>query len=354
MNRLKLALFCSVIIAATVVGMLMVHTGRAEAIVSNRTIISSSQGSCGTWSVVNSPNPGPSDNALGAVAAVSSSDVWAVGEYLRTGASSITQTLTEHWDGSRWTYIPSPNFGSLGNTFYGVSASSSKDVWAVGFYTDSHYLSHVLTEHWNGKQWSIISSPNPGSAYDNLFGVADISANNVWAVGFYRNVGDSSPTRTLIEHWDGKQWNVVNTPDTGSASNALFAVAVSSQSTWSIGRIESDLTPTTTLTEQWNGSRWHTVTSPSRGPSDNNLYGVSSVSSSDAWAAGNDIDQAGNARTLIEQWNGKQWHISPSPSPGGGGNNILGGIVALSANDIWAVGGYDNGGSTHTLIEHFC
>lgn len=202
MNRLKIVLFCGVLIAATVVGILVLKTGRAEAVISSRTIFPSSQGSCGTWSVVNSPNLGPSDNALGAVAAVSSSDVWAVGEYLRTGASSITQTLTEHWDGSSWTYIPSPNFGSLGNTLYGVSASSSNDAWAVGF---------------------------------------------------YRNDGDSSPTQTLIDHWDGKQWNVVS-----------------------------------------------------------------------------------------------------SPSPGAGGDNILGGIVALSANDVWAVGGYDNGGSTHTLIEHFC
>src|SRR5215472_8050367 len=150
MNRLKIAIFCGTLIAVMVLGTLVLKSDRAEAVQAGISVSHSSQGGCGTWSVVSSPNPGPSDNALGAVAAVSSRDVWAVGEYLRTGASSITQTLTEHWDGSRWTYIPSPNFGSLGNTLYGVSASSSNDVWAVGFYTDSHYLSHVLTEHWNG------------------------------------------------------------------------------------------------------------------------------------------------------------------------------------------------------------
>ena len=353
MNRLKITLFCAALIAITLLGALMLKTGRAEAVQTGRAILHSSQGSCGTWSVIQSPNPGPSDNALGAIAAVSSNDVWAVGEYLRTGASDITQTLTEHWNGTNWIYVPSPNVGALGNTFYGVSARSSNDAWAVGFYRsggDSNATS-TLVEHWNGQQWQVVSSPNPGSTGNLLYGISAVSANNIWAVGQYFN---TSPDQGLVEHWNGTRWNVVNTPDTGTASNALFAVSASSASTWSVGRIESDITPSTTLTEQWNGATWNIAFSPSAGPSDNNLYGVTGIASNDAWAAGNYINKAGNARTLIEHWDGSQWTIAPSPSPGPGGDNILGGIVAVSAHDIWAVGGYDNGGSTHTLIEHYC
>lgn len=404
MNRVKIAIICGLLVAITIVGSVVLKTGKVEALRSGGARLNASQGSCGVWSVVASPNPGPSDNALGAVAAVSPTNVWAVGEYLRSGASSITQTLTEHWDGTKWIYVPSPNVGALGNTLYGVAASSASDVWAVGFYTDKNFLSHALTEHWNGSHWSIVSSPDPGSSYDNLFGVVDFSSDNAWAVGFYRNDGDINATKTLIEHWDGKQWKVVTSPNPGSsgnllygisaasandiwavgqyfnnspdqslvehwngkqwdvvktpttnaASNALFAVSASSQGIWSAGRIESDITPTTSLTEQWNGSNWNIVFSPSRGPSDNNLYGVTNISSQDVWAAGNSINAAGNDLTLIEHWDGSQWTIVASPDPGVHGSNILGGIAATSSNDVWAVGGYDNGGSTLTLIEHYC
>ena len=404
MNRLKLGLCCGALLAIMLLSPLMLKIGKAESVQAGRSLRHSMGGSCGVWSVVQSPNPGPSDNALGAVSAVSTNDIWAVGEYLRTGPSSITQTLTEHWNGTNWLYIPSPDVGALGNTLYSVSALSATDAWAVGFYTDSQYFSHTLIEHWNGRQWSIVNSPNPGSSFDNLFGVAALSATDAWAVGFYRNDGDSNATRTLIEHWNGKQWqvasspnpgangnllygisaasasniwavgqyfsnspdqglvehwngsgwSVVNTPKTGTASNALFAVSASSASTLSVGRIESDITPSTTLAEQLKTGIWNIVPSTSAGPSDNNLYGVTSISANDAWAAGNYIDKAGNARTLIEHGNGSKWTIVSSPSPGAGGDNILGGIVAVSAHDVWAIGGDDSGGPTQTLIEHYC
>ena len=42
----------------------------------------------------------------------------------------------------------------------------------------------MLTEHWNGSNWSIVSSPSPGTYNGNeLYGVAAISTNDVWAVG---------------------------------------------------------------------------------------------------------------------------------------------------------------------------
>ena len=184
-----------------------------------------------------------------------------------------------------------------------------------------------------------------------MCGISAVSANDIWAVGQDLNNG---PDQGLVEHWNGKQWSVVSTPQTGSASNALFAVAASSQNALSVGRIESDITPSTTLAEHWNGNRWSVTSSSNAGLSDNNLYGVTTISPGDAWAAGDDIDQAGNNRTLIEHWNGSSWNIVASPNPGAQGSNILGGIVAVSAHDVWAVGGFDNGGNTRTLIEHFC
>jgi hypothetical protein len=68
---------------------------------------------------------------------------------------------------------------------------------------------------------------------------------------------------------------------------------------------------------------------------------------------GNYLDANGNFQALIEQWNGMSWSIFPTSDPGSG-SKILGAVTTVSANDVWAVGTYDNGGSSLTLIEHFC
>src|SRR4051794_41154715 len=64
---------------------------------------------CG-WSFVASPNHGTSGNILHAAAAISANDIWAVGQYV-DDTSFKTQTLTQHWDGTAWTIVPSPNLG---------------------------------------------------------------------------------------------------------------------------------------------------------------------------------------------------------------------------------------------------
>src|SRR5215469_11906789 len=90
----------------------------------------------GAWTVVPTPNPsGGGQNVLTAVAIVSPSDVWGVGE-------GQLQSLTQHWDGSAWSIVPSPNLPTY-TDIKGVSAVSSNDVWAVG---DNGGLG--LTMHW--------------------------------------------------------------------------------------------------------------------------------------------------------------------------------------------------------------
>src|SRR5215212_9164186 len=88
----------------------------------------------GSWTVVTSPSPDFLDNALNGVSARTSNDVWAVGSAYE--ANGREGTLTEHWDGSAWTVIPSPNQGTITSTnrLYSVTAVAANDVWAVGYY----------------------------------------------------------------------------------------------------------------------------------------------------------------------------------------------------------------------------
>src|SRR5207244_6438633 len=121
---------------------------------------------CSDWNVVQSPNVGAIWNQLNAVAAVSSSDVWAVGYYINTGI--LYQTLIGHWDGAAWSAVPSPNLGTDNNALWGVAAVSSSDVWAVGWYHNGPG-NQTLVEHWNGSLWSVVPSPNPGTNTNALF-----------------------------------------------------------------------------------------------------------------------------------------------------------------------------------------
>jgi hypothetical protein len=45
----------------------------------------------------------------------------------------VSHTLIEHWNGSAWTIVPSPNVGSGNNSLAAVAARSANDVWAVGY-----------------------------------------------------------------------------------------------------------------------------------------------------------------------------------------------------------------------------
>jgi hypothetical protein len=154
------------------------------------------------------------------------------------------------------------------------------------------------------------------------------------------------------EQWNGTAWSVVSTPST-SRSGVLYGAAAAAGGVWAAGQLEGGA-PSQMLVEQLSNSKWNVVSSPNvAGASDTILYAIAAASASAVWAVGNDVDSNGNAQTVIEQRNGSVWNLVASVSPGSG-NNILGGVTAVSANDVWAVGGYDNGKNTLTLVEHFC
>ena len=135
--------------------------------------------------------------------------MWAVGLLLHD-SNFILQTLVEHWNGSAWSIVSSPNQGAFDNFLNGVAAVSANDVWAVGLYVQQQRRqpNQTLIEHWNGSAWSVVSSPNPST--DNfLNGVAAISANDVWAVGYY---GNGSTGQTLTEHYGGSCGEGTPTP----------------------------------------------------------------------------------------------------------------------------------------------
>ncbi|MDP9329709.1 MAG: hypothetical protein M3P11_03560 [Actinomycetota bacterium] len=299
-----------------------------------------------------SPNPGASRNELRGVDAVSSSDVWAVGNYLNDTASAY-QALIIHWNGTEWSQVTSPDPSSTENDLLGVSAISSSNAWAVGTYFTTIWNTLIL--HWDGATWSQVTSPNPSLNVNGLSAVTAISASNVWAVGTYYN--DSTlKTDTLVLHWNGTKWSKAQSPNP-SAVNALYGVsAFSSSDVWAVGSQSSSNepgSPSYTLVLHWNGTKWSKVASPRPSSTFNVVRGVSAVDGSNAWAVGSYINDASSILdTLILRWNGARWSKATSPNPGSS-DNSLSGVSALSTSDAWAVGSYYTLAGYQALILHW-
>ena len=86
--------------------------------------------------------------------------------------------------GAAWQIIASPNGSGQVNELHSVSALAENDVWAAGVsYNTERTLGSTLIEHWNGSRWSVVPSPNPSSSVNMINAVAAVSANDVWAVG---------------------------------------------------------------------------------------------------------------------------------------------------------------------------
>src|SRR5215468_3045535 len=116
---------------------------------------------------------------------------------LLSGLAAGSPALASQRSCTGWAVKTSPSIGAA--TLSAVAATSAKDVWAVGSYnTGSAYK--TLIEHWNGARWTIVPSPNPAGGFHTtnaLAAVVAITAKNAWAFGFFEKTTTSF--RTLVE-----------------------------------------------------------------------------------------------------------------------------------------------------------
>jgi hypothetical protein len=296
------------------------------------------------WYTRSSPNASTHDNILTAVAVVSANEIWAVGFYVND--SGVTRTLTEQWNGSAWTIIPSPNQGAGGNVLSAVSANPANgNLRAVGHYVRAGGALEALSEHWTGSAWTLDPITLPTGGDNGFYGVEIAATNNIWEVGYFTDTS-SGRVHTLIEHYDGSAWTIVPSPNQPGDNTLLAVTSLSATDIWAVGSYTNGTTRT--LTEHWNGSAWTIVPSPNQGSGNNTLYAVAATSAIDVWAVG--TSNNGTTQTLAERWDGSSWTLSTSPSPGSSHNSLAG--AAASAGNIWSVGFYDSPGTQSLpLIE---
>jgi hypothetical protein len=305
------------------------------------------------WSVLPSPNPSSIADSLTSVSCPSPTDCVAVGNSYNT--ASTYQDLVESWDGTTWSVMSAPVFAGDNSSFNSVSCTTSTYCVAVGYTQASSGVDPLfmpLLESWNGTSWSVDSTPSP--EYNSTFfrSVSCASSTSCMAVGQTTEcvpVMGSSVCFTgqmLVESWDGANWSIDTTPNE-NATDELFGVSCTSPTSCvGMGTYYNNSTGVTrALVESWNGTTWSVIynLSLSVGSGAGN---VSCLSLTDCMGVGQSANQ-----TLALSWNGTVLSVVPSANPSTTSDG-LNGVSCLSPTRCFAVGSTQSPDNTfQTLIE---
>lgn len=235
---------------------------------------------------------------LNAVAMLSYVDGWAVGNQ-RSGNFTVAR-----WNGSTWQYAGVRPNGTARDLF-GIAAVSANDVWAVG--------AGGTIQHWNGTAWLTAISP----VTTTLTGIALTDANGdgvaeiAWAVG----------VNGVILRYADASWSIWTQSPIATTQSLNSISSIGSSEAWAVGNNGTII--------HWNGVRWNAVPSPTTVKLnamtmlDTNADGIADT----GWAVGNN--------GVAIRYNGRSW-IAQNP-----GGATLRGVAMATMNDVWAVG---NGG----------
>lgn len=225
--------------------------------------------------------------------------------------------------------------------------------------------------HWDGIQWnvspSLSPSPAPGLGYTTFYAVDGTSSSNLWAAGgqIKQLAGGWVGTQLMVQHFDGNQWTLMNTPDpfsslSGGVSGAHVrdVEAIAEDEAWFAGDWIA-LNPQTwfstvpgLLMRLKNGSFTifdvPIVTSAGAGQG---FESISAVSATDIWAVGGGGDGDWIDQSIIFHFDGSAWSYVPGPSPGW--FHRLFAVEAISSADVWATGQYQDPSGIHTLLIHW-
>jgi hypothetical protein len=149
------------------------------------------------WSSVatNVNVPGAGQTWLTGISADGAGNVWAAGYADNVGGNNFRVPYVLHWTGTAFamTTVPNPhttvgNVGGEGSLLEGITVVSPTDAWIVGATFGLDGAVRTLTEQFNGTTWTPVPSPDPaqigGVLIDNFLGsVANAGGGNLLAVG---------------------------------------------------------------------------------------------------------------------------------------------------------------------------
>lgn len=272
------------------------------------------------------------------VAAVSKTNIWAVGPVWDSKGGSLYQPFIRHYDGSGWRTVTIPGRPKFETDQ--VTASGANDVWVIGRTPGS--VAHSMAYRFDGSHWHNIPVPR----LTNLQGAVALGPDNVWAYGssgtiFAPHCDVSAP----VFHWNGARWqgycvdkgNLIPEAISASGRNSVWLAGGVY-----VGKVEH------AVAYRWNGTGWHNTDLP-RALTD--VPGVSAISPANVWVGWFTQD---SSHAL--HWNGHRWLTQAMPASvvadptnvvadgqGGywfGSNAIMTGSTWTSVPTIEATGGF--------------
>lgn len=276
---------------------------------------------------------GPDVGMLIDVAAVSDESAWAI-----SGDTIL------RWDGSSWDISPQPL--PEGAYLSSIDASGINDAWAVGVQPGAEWVDEqgesnvgydTLTMHWDGSRWTVVPSPNAAPRHNDVEAVLALSPVNAWVVGY----SEGDRPRTFTMHWDGSKWEVIPSPDPGSEFNVLWGIGTDGVGgIWAVGHYgyEEPGSRLVALYLRWTDSQWEIISGPSGDATHQTPTALSGTSANDSWAVGSEPTSS----FLVAGWDGSTWTASEAELPTADVSaTLLSDVVAVSRSDAWAVGRYD-------------
>ncbi|MFB9717089.1 hypothetical protein [Planobispora longispora] len=318
-----------------------------------------------------------SDGSLSDVAAVSPSNVWAVGQQSVWDVWQSRGAIA-HWNGSGWSEVAVRNDSTGAGLLRSVAAASATELWAVGEGHDgTPYVARgdgsafervpVETLHvgdWlggvaatpgrmvavgrrdgqplvvtgAGGKWKLTQVDGDGA----LYGVAVPAKGDGWAVG---DTGE----KPLIMRLSGGQWKPFPAPAiTGGYLRDVYINGP--KRALAVGGVYGGPDEDTPLVLSWNGKKWSRV--PVRGR-DVRLYGVTGDRKNRFWISGVDLERPGEAFLL--RYDGRALKPLHGAVPAAPRTIRLQAAAYLpGTGTVWSVGHVvDDAGRYTDVIERF-
>jgi len=189
------------------------------------------------------------------VDAAAPDDVWAVGFQRGSTPGGDPQPLVMHFDGEAWHVVPTPTLAGPNASLLDVRALAADDVWAVGSRQPpltSELGDRTLIEHWDGSSWTVVPSPEADDQNHGLTTVDGAGPADVWAGG---SIGGYLP---LLEHWDGTAWTLTDTGLTDDPQAVNDLEVVNDHDIWALmGRLRAP-----SVQVHYDGTTWTEAPGP--------------------------------------------------------------------------------------------
>jgi len=174
------------------------------------------------WRRVDIGNVAPAGTSLSAIDGRTPTDIWAVGGSNLNGTTFGWSDLILHWDGHRWSNIPSHFDDTTGITARSVDATPWGAVWTLHADNSGTYIQKIV--RWNGWQHHPVTvSFWAPQIEDDFEAIAATARSDAWIVG--QRCPDSG-CHPLVMHWSGRTWQVRHTALEHVRSNGLYGLSL--------------------------------------------------------------------------------------------------------------------------------